>query len=85
MFTVVATAASVSARAGAQAVEPEAVVKKFTKFRAVVPTCTTSLDSANPLPPLVAPPVWTKTNEPAVSSAVASASLARCQAPAPTR
>ena len=80
-MTVVATAASVSTWAGAHDVEPEAAVKKSANDSGLVPTCTTSLVSANPLPLLAPLPTWTKTNEPVVSSAVVSASLARCQAP----
>ena len=79
-----ATAASASTRAGAHDVDPEVVAKKSTNVSGVVPTWMASLCRANPLPPLVAPPACTNTKEPAVSSPVVSASLARCQAPALT-
>ena len=76
-----ATAASGSTRAGAHDVEPAAVVKKSVKEMGLVPTWTTSLVSANPLPLLAPLLVRTKTKEPVVSSALVSASLARCHAP----
>ena len=81
---MVATTVSGSTRAGAHDVEPEAAVKKSAKLMGLVPTWTTSLARANPLPPFTVPPVRTNTNDPVVSSAVVSASPDRCQAPALT-